>query len=86
MAVPGSVDAQAFLREQLESASPDLLRSMVKTFAEALMSAEADASTAAPSTSTPWSPSGPNAVISREGRVDAALALTTRCCTQIGSQ
>ncbi|MFI5916174.1 hypothetical protein [Dactylosporangium sp. NPDC051541] len=29
------------------SASPDLLRSMVKTFAEALMSAEADAS-------TPW--------------------------------
>jgi putative transposase len=43
MAVPGSVDAGAFLREQLETASPDLLRSMVKTFAEALMSAEADA-------------------------------------------
>jgi putative transposase len=42
MAVPGSVDAGAFLREQLETASPDLLRSMVKTFAEALMSAEAD--------------------------------------------
>jgi putative transposase len=48
MAVPGSVDAQAFLREQLESASPDLLRSMVKTFAEALMSAEADAICGAP--------------------------------------
>jgi putative transposase len=31
------------LREQIESASPDLLRVMVKTFAEALMSAEADA-------------------------------------------
>jgi hypothetical protein len=31
------------LREQIESASPDLLRAMVKTFADALMSAEADA-------------------------------------------
>jgi putative transposase len=31
------------LREQLESASPDLLRAMVKTFADALMSAEVDA-------------------------------------------
>ena len=48
MAVPGSVDASAFLREQLETASPDLLRSMVKTFAEALMSAEADALCGAP--------------------------------------
>jgi putative transposase len=48
MAVPGSVDAQVFLREQLETASPDLLRSMVKTFAEALMSAEADAICGAP--------------------------------------
>ncbi|MEV4135839.1 IS256 family transposase [Dactylosporangium sp. NPDC049742] len=43
MAVPVSVDGAAFLREQLESASPDLLRAMVKTFADALMSAEADA-------------------------------------------
>ncbi|GAA0911652.1 hypothetical protein GCM10009558_018080 [Virgisporangium aurantiacum] len=48
MAVPGSVDAGAFLREQLETASPDLLRSMVKTFAEALMSAEPDAMRGAP--------------------------------------
>jgi transposase-like protein len=31
------------LREQVELASPDLLRAMVKTFAEALMSADADA-------------------------------------------
>jgi transposase-like protein len=38
-----------FLREQLESASPDLLRDMVKTFADALMSAEADAVCGAPS-------------------------------------
>jgi putative transposase len=43
MAAPLSVDGAAFLREHVESASPDLLRAMVKTFAEALMSAEADA-------------------------------------------
>ncbi|MBO0869594.1 MAG: transposase [Micromonosporaceae bacterium] len=36
------------LREQLESASPDLLRAIVKTFADALMSAEADAICGAP--------------------------------------
>ena len=43
MTAPKSVDPAGFLREQLESASPDLLREMVKTFADALMSAEADA-------------------------------------------
>jgi transposase-like protein len=48
MAAPVSVDAGAFLREHLESASPDLLRQTVKTFAEALMSAEADAICGAP--------------------------------------
>jgi len=48
MTAPKSVDPVGFLREQLESASPDLLRAMVKTFAEALMSAEADAVCGAP--------------------------------------
>src|SRR6478672_7042851 len=43
MTAPKSVDPAGFLREQLESASPDVLRQMVKTFADALMSAEADA-------------------------------------------
>src|SRR3954468_22627080 len=43
MTAPKSVDPAGLLREQLESASPDLLRAMVKTFADALMSAEADA-------------------------------------------
>jgi len=33
MTAPKSVDRAGFLREQLESASPDLLRAMVKTFA-----------------------------------------------------
>src|SRR5439155_26906615 len=33
---------QSWLRKQLEEASPDLLREMVREFAEALMGAEAD--------------------------------------------
>jgi putative transposase len=43
MTAPKSVDPAGLLREQLEAASPDLLRAMIKTFADALMSAEADA-------------------------------------------
>jgi putative transposase len=43
MAARSSIDRAGWLREQLESASPDLLREMVRTFADALMSAEADA-------------------------------------------
>jgi putative transposase len=43
MTAPEIVNPAGFLREQLEAASPDLLRAMVKTFAEALMSADADA-------------------------------------------
>jgi transposase-like protein len=41
-AVP-SIDMSGWLHEQLEQASPDLLRGMVRSFAQALMSAEADA-------------------------------------------
>ena len=37
------MDVSGWLREQLEEASPDLLRAMVKDFAEALMGAEAEA-------------------------------------------
>jgi putative transposase len=43
MADVTSVDIARRVGESLESASPDLLRAMVKSFAEALMSAEADA-------------------------------------------
>jgi putative transposase len=44
MAASNSVnDVLAVLDERLAVASPDLLRSLVKGFAEALMSAEADA-------------------------------------------
>jgi putative transposase len=41
--VEHTMDVQGWLREQLEEAHPDLLRAMVKEFAEALMGAEAEA-------------------------------------------
>ena len=43
-----TMDFQSWLRKQLEEASPDLLRAMVREFAEALMGAEADALCGAP--------------------------------------
>jgi putative transposase len=45
---PSSIDPARFLHDQLESASPDLLRSMLTTFVNTLMSAEADAICGAP--------------------------------------
>src|SRR5215472_12038860 len=48
MAARPSIDLSGWLHEQLAAASPDLLREMVKTFAEALMGAEADAVCGAP--------------------------------------
>jgi transposase-like protein len=48
MAARPSIDLSGWLDEQLAAASPDLLREMVKTFAEALMGAEADAVCGAP--------------------------------------
>ena len=41
--VDTTMDVAAWLRKQLEQASADLLRAIVKDFAEALMGAEADA-------------------------------------------
>ncbi|MEV5755150.1 IS256 family transposase, partial [Actinoallomurus sp. NPDC052308] len=43
MAVSDSVDPAGWFAEQIGACEPDLLRNMVKTMAEALMSAEADA-------------------------------------------
>ena len=48
MTAPSSFDPARFLPEQLESASPDLLRSMLVTFINTLMSDEADAVCGAP--------------------------------------
>ncbi|MGW2370755.1 IS256 family transposase, partial [Streptomyces sp. NPDC001667] len=42
MTAPDSLPLHALTEENLASASPDLLRTMIKTFADALMSAEAD--------------------------------------------
>ena len=43
MTAPPSIDLPGWMAEQLSQASPDLLRNMIQTFAEALMSADADA-------------------------------------------
>ncbi|AOT05578.1 IS256 family transposase [Arthrobacter sp. U41] len=43
MTAPYSIDPTRFLSEQLEQASPDLLRQMLQSFITALMGAEADA-------------------------------------------
>ena len=48
MTAPSSIDPARFLHDQLQSASPDLLRSMLTTFINTLMSAEADAVCGAP--------------------------------------
>jgi putative transposase len=54
MTASSSIDPARFLHEQLESASPDLLRAMLTVFVDALMSAEADAICGAPyGTSSP---------------------------------
>ena len=43
MTTPHFIDPARFLSEQLEQASPDLMRQMLTTFINALMSAEAEA-------------------------------------------
>ena len=43
MTATPSIDLSSWMTEQLSQASPDLLRQLVQTFAEALMSADADA-------------------------------------------
>ena len=48
MAAKPIIDPVRLLHEQLESASPDLLRSLLSTFIDALMGAEADALCGAP--------------------------------------
>ena len=62
MTAPSSIDPARFLRDQLQSASPDLLRSMLTTFINTLMSAEADAVCGAP-----YGMPGPDRVNVRNG-------------------
>lgn len=49
MTAPDSLPLHALAEDNLAAASPDLLRAMVKTFADALMSAKTDALCNAPS-------------------------------------
>ena len=62
---PNSIDLPAFMAEHLQRAEPDLLRQMLSTFVQALMSAEADAicgartASAARSGPTPATATGP---------------------------
>jgi hypothetical protein len=71
MTAPKSVDSAQFPTEQADTASPDLLRARVKTFANALMSAEADALRGAPSGSSARSGSTP--VTRHRGGSDMAV-------------
>ena len=43
MTAPTSIDPARFLHEHLEQASADLMRHLLSTFIDALLSAEADA-------------------------------------------
>lgn len=47
MTAPTSIDPARFLHEQLAQASPDLMRDLLSTFVDALLSADADAACAA---------------------------------------
>jgi putative transposase len=59
---PHSIDLPGFMAEHLERAEPDLLRSMLSSFIQALMSAEADAMCGAP-----YGARSPERVTSRNG-------------------
>ena len=48
MTAPASIDPELFLHEQLAQASPDLMREMLSTFINALLSAQADQVCGAP--------------------------------------
>jgi putative transposase len=62
MTAPSSIDPAQFLHEHLSNASPDLLRQMLTTFINTLMSAEADAVCGAP-----FGQSSPERVNTRNG-------------------
>ena len=74
MTAPSSIDPSRFLHEQLESASPDLLRQMVTPFMNTLMSAEADAVCG-----SPYGESSPNRVNVRNGVLRDSRSPATRC-------
>ena len=78
MTAPYSIDPTRFLSEQLEQASPNLLRQMLQSFITALMGAEADAVCGAEYGQASTEPE-PNPRHSRKYPVGA----TTRCLAEI---
>jgi len=62
MTAPTSIDPARFLHEQLDQASPDLMRNLLSTFIDALLSTEADAVCGAG-----WGQSSPERVNRRNG-------------------
>ena len=62
MTAPTSIDPARFLHEQLDQASPDLMRDLLSTFIDALLSAEADAVCGAG-----WGQTSPERVNRRNG-------------------
>ena len=78
MTAPSSIDPARFLHEHLASASPDLLRAMMTTFLNTLMSAEVDAICGAHYGSSPDRSNVRNGYRSREfdtrtGTLDLAI-------------
>ena len=73
MTAPSSIDPARFLHEQLASASPDLLRSMLTTFVNTLMSAEVDV-VCGPATDSPARSGSTCATVTGTGSSTPALA------------
>jgi hypothetical protein len=76
MTAPHVIDPARFLTEQLEQASPDLMRSMLTTFINALMSAEADAVCGAE-----YGARSETRTNSRNGYLHRAFLGAVICCT-----
>jgi transposase-like protein len=68
VAATNSVDLVALVREHLESASPDVLKALVKSFVDMLMSAEADEACGAS-----WGEVSPKRTNRRNGYRDRGL-------------
>src|SRR5687767_11834991 len=81
MTAPSSIDPARFLHDQLAQASPDLLRQMLTTFIDALMSAEADAVCGAEYGARS---DFPDWLLERRRRAERALTTVVATCSLLG--